>query len=733
MKETTRQIWIVLLIMSSSSVTNAQDHKYDVIYDIPMGLRPRYVDLAHNEALVSLHIGHYSKERLDARQQEVQLLQTKQDWQARNQHLRRMIHQQLSPWPERGPLNPKVLGTIKQDGYRIEKIQFESIPGFPVSSVLYLPDNITSPRPGILYIPGHAKNGFRHPGSQHIAINLAKKGFVVLAYDPLDQGERLQNIDPQTGNPFRAGKHQYDVHKYPANPCFLLGVSIARYFIWDGMRGIDYLCSRAGVDPQRIGVCGNSGGGNMTVFVAALDDRVTAAVSSCWTHGYHRRLQKAGGNQDAEQDILYALEHGIDHADWLILRAPKPMLLLTKLNDFFPIQGTRETIEEVQEVYDLFGASDNFDFSEDFGGHGYTQKNREALNAFFQKHLNQPGDPREQESSPLSDEELTVTSTGQVVTANPGCETIFSLNRKEGRALLERIRQSRKRGEEHLIHVKERAAWLSGYHAPLIDQDDVILRGAFPHDGFRIEKYLVTGAKFNTFSFLLWLPDGPGPYPAVIYLDDQGKKIDEQTHSQLDTLARQGYLVVALEVMGTGETTQASGRWKPQAYHFYYQGAFCRRSHVALWADNVVRMVYHLQDRWPVQPGRITGIAKGPLGVGLLHAAAFEPDLNSIVLLDSPVSYEAIVMNGFYTWEPYCFVPGALTAYDLQDLMAALAPKTLILVNPLDQHMQSVNRQWIDRHLSFARMSCQSKRAAQRLQVLPAESKFVDVIKQCIQ
>lgn len=714
-----RRIALALLaLMAVAPGLFAQNHRYDVIHDTPLDLRPPWMSAADAEFLLARHLGLYSEELLDRRDREVALLQTGADWRDRKEKLRRVVYDTLGPWPEKTPLKPQILGTIERDGYRIEKLVFESMPRFFVTSALYVPDGVTKPRPGVLYLPGHYENGFRFKDAQQVIVNLVRKGFVVLVVDPQDQAERVQHVDRATGEPFEM-PGRFDVHMYPAAPALLAGISPARYFVWDYIRALDYLISRPEVDGSRIGACGNSGGGNMTVFLAAVDDRIAAAASSSWVSSLRRKIGARGGSQDAEQDIFHSYVHGIEHTDWLLLHAPKPMLVLSKLNDFFPIQGTRETIREVERIYELLGAANNFGSSEDFGGHGYTRKNREALYAFFQKHLAWEGSSEELDvpeigegpQSPADatwasgrkknklDVELTVTPTGQVNSSFDNAETVFGLAAKESRSLLEALEEARRDPKTHFPRVREQAAWFSGYHPPLTDEDDVQLRGAYPGEGFRLEKYLVIGAKYNSFSFLLWTPDGEGPHPAVLYADPLGKKISDDQEKNFEELARRGYLVVALEPLGVGETTSFTGTWEPAKYGSYFQSAFCRRTHVGVWADNIVRITQHLQDRWPVS--RIAAIGRDVLGPAVLHAAAFEPDISAVMLIDAPVSYESIVNGDFYSWEPFGFVPGALRGYDLPDLMATLAPRKVFLVNPLDHRKQSVDAAWVERYLAF--------------------------------
>lgn len=728
------------------ALLGAQGHRYDVIHDIPLDLRPSWMDAAGSHSLLSRHLALYSSELLDERDRKVRLLQTKQDWQSRQADLRQIVGETLGDWPRRTPLNVQMLGEIEQDGYRIQKLVFESQPRFFVTAALYRPDGIGSPRPGVLYLPGHYENGFRFQDAQQVIVNLVNKGFVVLALDPLDQAERVQHIDSATGEPFEL-PGPFDVHMYPAAPPLLAGVSLARYFIWDYVRALDYLTVLPEVDETRIGVCGNSGGGNMTVFLAAVDDRVTAAASSSWVASHRRHLSARGGSQDAEQEILHSFVHGIEHTDWLLLHAPKPMLVLSKLNDFFPIQGTRETISEIREIYELFEAGDRFAVSEDFGGHGYTRKNREALYAFFQKHLEHPGSPEEADYPPPSltgdkpaavtwasgraksesDQALTVTPSGQVSSSFGDARTVFDLTAEQSEPLLAELRQSRRSPQRHFREVKRQAAWYSGYHPPLVDQDDIQLRGAYAGEGFRMEKYLVIGARHNTFSFLLWLPDGEGPHPAVIYADPLGKKISESNERDLERLAQRGHIVAVIEPLGIGETSPDTGTWKPAKYGSYFQSAFCRRTHVGIWADNIVRLVYHLQDRWPVIPGQIACVGKDVLAPAALHAAAFEPDISAVLLMDAPVSYESIVLNGFYSWEPFGFVPGALLGYDLPDLMAAMAPRKITLLNPLDHRKQPVDDAWINRYLDFPVAAFSTNPEA--FEILPSGASLLEAIE----
>ena len=159
-----------------------------------------------------------------------------------------------------------------------------------------------------------------------------KKGFIVLTYDPIGQGERLQYFDLEKGESRVGGSTKE--HSYVGAQCFIAGNSIARHMIWDGIRGIDYLLTREEVDPKRIGLTGLSGGGTLTSYIAAFDARVHAAAPQCYITSFKRLLESIGP-QDGEQNFYHGIARGIDHADLLEVRAPKPALVLATTRDYF--------------------------------------------------------------------------------------------------------------------------------------------------------------------------------------------------------------------------------------------------------------------------------------------------------------------------------------------------------------------------------------------------------------
>ena len=232
---------------------------------------------------------------------------------------------------------------------------------------------IASPLPGVLSPCGHSTTGKAYGEYQILHVNLAKRGYVVLTYDPVGQGERSQFWDADRG------RSRFNLscgeHAVLGNPLYLLGTNLARYRIWDGMRGLDYLTSRPEVDPSRIGCVGNSGGGTLTAYIAALDPRVTVAAIGCYITTLRRRMGnriQEDPSADPEQDIFGFVGEGIDHAGLLALLAPRPTLLGTAKFDFFPLEGAKESFAEAKRLYEVAGVGDRIARAEAAERHGLT-------------------------------------------------------------------------------------------------------------------------------------------------------------------------------------------------------------------------------------------------------------------------------------------------------------------------------------------------------------------------
>lgn len=285
-----------------------------------------------------------------ARQEELARIRTPEDVRRRADLARAEFLRAIGGLPaERMPLRARVTGMLERPGYRVEKVIYESLPGVCVTANLYVPTTGPGPFPAVLGTAGHAMpEGKASPVYQSAFIALARQGYVVLAYDPPAQGERWELRDPATGEMRSLG------HISPGLQCLLTGDTSARYFMWDGIRGFDYLLTRPEVDPRRVAAAGNSGGGTQSAFLGLCEPRLAAIASSCyWTDWPH--LWRAGGPQDSEQVLPGWIRAGLDFADLALGFAPKPIMMLTATKDSFPVAGARVAHAEARRLLPCSG------------------------------------------------------------------------------------------------------------------------------------------------------------------------------------------------------------------------------------------------------------------------------------------------------------------------------------------------------------------------------------------
>jgi hypothetical protein len=633
-----------------------------------------------NQAL-NLHLAKEAEKLLAQRDERVAQITTTAALEARQREIGNILDKLITPQERSTPLNPTITKTVKKKDFTMELVVFESLPGFYVTGALFIPDEFVKPAPAILFCSGHSAAAFRRDIYQQPLLNLVKKGFVVLAIDPIGQGERLQYLDPNTGESLIGSSTKE--HSYPMAQTALIGRSVAEYFVLDGIRAIDYLVSRPEVDPSRIGVHGLSGGGTQTAFIAAIDKRVKAAAPSGYITNY-RRIFESIGVQDGEQNIYRGLLNGIDHPELLLARVPKPTLIMATTRDFFSIEGTRETYDELKRYYDILGKADNIDLVEGDYGHGYTQNIREAMYSFFQKHLDNPGDSAEEEVEFLEEGEITVTPTGQVSTAF-NSKNIFDLNRERAMVNLNRLAKERANHKGYLEKVTDLAQTTSGYKAPE-GVGKPFFMGRSQREGYAIEKYFIEGEGEYAVPYLLFLPRIKNS-KAILYLHSEGKQAEAAIGGEIERLVNKGFTVLAPDLLGIGEQEPLDLRGDANiqgvSFNAWFSGMTIGRSILGIRAGDISRLVQVLKQEGDVE--EIHGVAKNEIGPVMLHAAAFDPLFTSVACIGSYVSWEAVILNEFYKTEYlHSMVPGALLHYDLPDLASALAPNKLMMIGLKD-------------------------------------------------
>jgi dienelactone hydrolase len=366
-----------------------------------------------------------------ARQERFARVKTEADLRGLQDELRRKVLRVIGGLPEaRTPLNARITGTIPMDGYRIDKLVFESLPGIHVTALLYVPDGPARKRPAVLLACGHSPMGKAYPAYQEIAVRLARRGYVVLCWDPVGQGERSQFWD-------RAhARSRYNLvcgeHAVLGNFATIAGTSLVRYMVWDGIRAVDYLLTRDDVDPGRLAITGTSGGGFQSTWIAALDPRIAAILPSCFPTALAMRMANRifeDPDSDPEQDPPGLVSEGIDHPGLLLLAYPRPLHVSAAVLDFFPIEGTRAAMREIAALYRRFGHGDRAALSEGYHKHQYSAENQAKAFAFLDRAFGRSAQTALGEAKTLAPEALWCTPSGQV------------LEDLGGRSLLEAIRE----------------------------------------------------------------------------------------------------------------------------------------------------------------------------------------------------------------------------------------------------------------------------------------------------
>ena len=668
------------------------------------------------------HLIDESAVLLDKRNTVINQITSLSQWQQRQKTVKALLQELAGPFSEKTPLNAKIIRVIHKEGFRVEHIIFESQPGFYVTSSLFIPAGLNkkSKAPAILYCSGHTENAYRAKGYQHVILNLVKKGFIVFAFDHTGQGERLQYFDPATGESIFEGGPTHE-HSYPGAQAFISGSSQARYFIWDGIRAVDYLLTREEIDPARIGITGQSGGGTQSAIIAALDDRIYATAPQCFITSYNRILQSMGPG-DAEQIIFNGLARGLEHADLLEVRAPKPALLLTTTEDFFSIQGVRETSDEVSRIYEAYGKEENFGRVEDGGRHGYTLKTREAMYAFFQKHFNNPGSSADEIVNTLTDQEMMITPTGQVSTSFGG-ETVFSLNRIETEKIAVALHNSRKGLTNHLSGIVASAKTLSGYREPS-EVKEHVFTGQVRREGYVIEKYFIDGEGDYIIPYLLWKPEISNN-KAMIYLHPSGKAAESAAGGEIEWFVRNGFTVLAPDLsgigeMGPGDFTQGDSNFEGISFNIWFVSVLNGRSIAGIRTGDVVKLARLLRKETGLK--EICGFARKEMSPVMLHAAAFDNTITRVALLEPFTSYLSIVSNRFYRPQfIYNSVPGALNKYDLPDLAASLAPRKLTMISVTDGNGKVSDSESINKELEIIKTAYRSTNSERKLNIVTGE------------
>jgi dienelactone hydrolase len=629
------------------------------------------------------YLGRLAAEARSRRLQSLESLTSADAVRARQKWARRTFIDLIGPLPEKTPLNARTTGSFARDGYRLEKVVYESRPGFPVAANVYIPSG-TPPFPGILFQMGHTENGKAGDTYQRACQGLARLGFLVLGFDPMGQGERI-NYPDSTGMRSRLGSADEE-HTFPARQMLLVGDNCSALQLWDAVRSLDYLAGHPAVDPSRLASTGQSGGATLTMLLAAVDDRLsTAAVFSGNTENIAcSGFLPPGSVDDAEQDFIGSGPAAFDRWDTLHPFAPKPLLISVSDKDFFGtyspnyISDGWQEFERLKQVYRLLGREQDLEWTDTPLPHGLSYDSRMAMYRWMQRHLKRSEKPLDAEPSvePEPDENLWVSPHGNLNEWLHG-ETPHSLTLKRYRDVSAKRRPAKL---EDLLRVDVPRQVTPSVPATVASSQGVTISAIDVTNG--------------GISLPAWLFIGPGANAKtrlIVVLEPQGRNRSWHEGQIWQTLAARGFTVCVADVRGIGDLAPAFSRGAPSYArshqddeNYAWSSLILGRPLAGQRVTDILALVRGLKSLAGPGTVRIGIAARGAMTIPAICAASLDRSISGLYLASPLVSFDSIIASETYRYPFSAFIPNILAHTDLPEIAAALAPSRVQLAGAVN-------------------------------------------------
>jgi dienelactone hydrolase len=628
----------------------------------------------------------------EKRLREMALLTTPKAIERRQRWVRQTLIRLIDGLPEKTDLNARRVGMFERSGYIVEKLVYESRPNYYVSANLYRPTSGNGPFPGVLFQLGHGAVGKAYDSYQSACQGLVKLGFLVLAFDPMGQGERFYYPDA-------SGTHSRfddvdDEHTFPGEQMLLVGSTCTQFQLWDAIRSLDYLAGHPLVDPKRLASVGQSGGATLTMLLAAVDDRlaVAAEFSGNTENLACRNFLPPGSTDDAEQNLVDAGPAGFDRWDLFYPFAPKPMLVSISDKDSFGtyspnyVSDSWEEYQRLAGIYKILGAAPSLAWADTPLPHGLSYDSRLKLYNWLRQHLK--GETKaiteEPPVSPEAERDLWVTPNGSVVKTLGG-ETPWTLLKKRF----------------DLLPKAPSAASLSQLlrlEQPIGAAPTILRKVPAPH-GISIEALDITVGRGLGIPAWLFRPTNPArDAPVILLLHPRGRNSAWHEGELAQTLAAKGLLVCAADVRGIGDLSPEFSAGSPgyvrehqEIENYAWSSLAFGRPLAGQRVTDILALVRSLRQLDAKR--NILVAAMGELTVPVAFAAALEPSLSALYLAGGLSSFASIVQTENYRCPFVNFVPGILPQTDLPEILARLAPRRVVLAGLVDGAGKPLNRE----------------------------------------
>lgn len=598
--------------------------------------------------------------------------------------VKKSFNECLGEMPEKTPVNATVVGTLDKGDYLIDKVLIESLPGYFLSANYYYPKNLKNKAPGILFLCGHSVNGKAADMYVAFCVEAVLNGFCLLTFDPLGQGER--KIYDASDSEMFAQFNPDDVHFLVGQQTQLIGDNVTRYMMWDNVRALDYLCSRDEIDTERLAVTGNSGGGHMSAFMGAYDDRLKVIAPCCYITEL-RSMAYNVGVQESEQSMPDFMLKGLNIADLIIMAAPKPYFIGSSLFDFFPIDGVRDAVMDAQKIYKLLDMYDNIEVYTAPKPHGFWHDTRERDLKFLCKHLDMEFiDDKNIDYENLPQEaELLCTSDGNINSVNKISPQEINLNRAKTIYPC----------QADITSKDDFNAWKSS----LVKSVESVLRidrGKITADIIKAERSYDSERKINITDISFYSEEHMKVY-AVLFEKENASCDKVLVHvGPLDRNSEQvvGYLkefsaLICIETRGTGRGTMEEKslfNMLPPYGSYVCNADMLGRNIPGMRVQDVISTIKLLKGMNGYSDSIISLYGNSEDAIIALFTAVIE-NIQDVKLSHLLYSYKSLIENRAHDWGYTVFVYELLKYFDIEDLICCILPGS-VQIDGLVDHMK---------------------------------------------
>jgi cephalosporin-C deacetylase-like acetyl esterase len=583
-----------------------------------------------------------------------------EDWKRRRPEVLRQFRDMLGldPMPPRTPLNARITGSMERpDGYRIENIVFESSPKLYVTGNLYLPASAKpGPYPPIVYVTGHAPDpAGAKTQYQHHGIWFARNGFAAFVLDTIEFGEI-------------SGIH-HGVHDLGMWHWLSLGYTPAGVEVWNAIRALDYLETRKDIDASRAGITGRSGGGAITWFTAAADERfkVAAPVHGTWSVGPHVAHDVVPENCDC---IYFWNTYQVDLPLAGALIAPRPLKIINATkDDSFPPSGYEPVYQCLRPVYEWHGVPEKLaEFAQDTG-HADTPAYRKASNEWLNRWLRSDATPFDEsgiEQMKLEPSRLKVLDRYPADAVNEGIDRSFiKTPRLQEWKTLDQWKQ-RRTALSAALHDKVFRAFPK-QKAPFLSwKGKLDLWTQRYADSFNVE--FTTEDQVRVHGQLFVPRNGKSRHPALIYAK---AKEDIVFPVDFDNLlsAYADHVVLVLYPRGVDYPMDARRTSYTKMSIALLGGTL---ETLQLW--DMLRAVDYLVEDQKFDLSSVSLYGRREMSGLALHAAALDNRISRVIVDNPPASH----------WQAPALL-NVLRVTDLAEVAAMVAPREIVSLTPLPE------------------------------------------------